>query len=114
MGFFRFLPSSLNFGSVLYSCDIEILYTSIPIELGIEVIDCWIKRKRSLIPQCFTKQFIIDSIKFILKNDNFLFDSKIFNHVFGTVMATKCAPPYACLTIGSQEENKLFTQELRK
>ena len=60
------------------------------------------------------KKFIIDSIKFILKNSNFLFDSKIINQVFGTAMRTKCAPPYACLTIGYQEETKLFTQELPK
>ena len=29
-------------------------------------------------------------------------------------MGTKCAPPYACLTIGYQEETELFTQELPK
>ena len=29
-------------------------------------------------------------------------------------MGTKCAPPYACLTIGHQEETKLFTIELPK
>ena len=114
LGFFRFLPSSLNFDTVLYSCDIEILYTSIPIELGIGAIDHWIKRKRNLIPEPFTKKFITGSIKFVLKNDNFLFDSKMFNQVFGTVMVTKCAPPYACFTIGYQEETKRFTQELRK
>ena len=98
--FLRFLPSSLNFDSVLYSCDIASYYTSIPIDLGIEAINYWIKRKRSLIPERFTKEFIIDSIKFILKNNNFLFDSKMFNQVFGRAMGTKCTPPYACLTTG--------------
>ena len=33
---------------------------------------------------------------------------------FGTAMRTKCAPLYACLTIGYQKETKLFTQELPK
>ena len=46
-----------------------------------------------------------------LKN-NFLFGSKIFNQIFGTAIGTKCAPPYACLTIGYQDETKLFTQKL--
>ena len=55
---------------------------------------------RNLIPEQFMKEFIIDSIKFILKNNNFLFDSKMFNQVFGRAMGTKCTPPYACLTIG--------------
>ena len=34
--------------------------------------------------------------------------------VFGTAMETKCAPPYACLPIGYQEETRLFTQESTK
>ena len=29
-------------------------------------------------------------------------------------METKCAPPYACLTMEYQEESKLFTKELPK
>ena len=37
--FLRFLPSSLNFDSVLCSCDIESLYTSISTDLGIKAID---------------------------------------------------------------------------
>ena len=65
--FLRFLPSSLNFDSVLYSCDIENLYTSIPFDLGIEAIDYWITRKRNLIPEGVMKEFIIDSIKFCFK-----------------------------------------------
>ena len=98
----------------MYSCDIESLYTSIPTELGLETIEYWIMRKRNLIPQRFTKEFILESIEFILKNNNFSFDSKIFNQIFGTPMGTKCAPPYVCLTIGYQGDTKLFTQELPK
>ena len=71
-------------------------------------------RKRDLIPQRFTEEFILESIEFILKNNNFLLDSKMFNQIIGTAIDTKCAPPYACLPIGYQEETKLFTQELSK
>ena len=98
----------------MYSCDIESLYTSRPTEFGLEAIEYWIMRKRDLIPQRFTKEFILESIELILKNSNFLFDSKMFNQIIGTAMGRKCAPPYACPTIGYQEETKLFTQELRK
>ena len=76
LDFLQFLPSSLNFDSVLYSYNIESLYTSIPIDLDVKAIDYWITRKHKLIPEQFTKEFIIDSMKFILKNNNFLFDSK--------------------------------------
>ena len=65
--FLRFLPSSLNFDSVLYSCDIENLYTSIPFDRSIEAIDYLITRKRNLIPEGLMKEFIIDSIKFCFK-----------------------------------------------
>ena len=77
-----------------------------------EAIDYWVTRKRNLIPERFTKELIIDFIKFILKNNNSFFDFKMFNQVFGTAMGKKCAPPYACLTIGYQQQTKLFTQEL--
>ena len=50
----------------------------------------------------------------MLKNNNFLFDSKMFIQIFGTAKGTKGAPPYPCLTIGYQEEAKHFTQELPK
>ena len=73
----------------MYSCDIESLYTSTPTELGLEAIEYW-----------------------ILKNNNCLFVSKMFNQISGTAIDIKCAPPYACLTIGYQEEIKLFTQDL--
>ena len=35
-------------------------------ELGPEFIQNWIMRKRNLVPQRFTKEFILESIKFIL------------------------------------------------
>ena len=81
LGFLRFLPSSLNFDSVVYSWVIGSSYTSIPIDQGIEAIDYWITRKRNLILERFMKEFIIDSIRFILKNNKFIFYSKIFNEV---------------------------------
>ena len=56
---------------MLYLCDIESLYTSIPIDLSIEAIDYAIRRKYNLIPKQFTKESIIESIKFMLKNNNF-------------------------------------------
>ena len=63
----------------MYSCDIESLYTAIPTERGIQAIEYWIMRKGDLIPQRFIKEFILESTEFILKNNNFLFDSKMFS-----------------------------------
>ena len=66
--FIQFLPRSLTFDSNMYFCDIESLYTSVPTELGREAIEYWIMKKQDLIPQRFTKEFILESIEFIFKN----------------------------------------------
>ena len=50
----RFLPSQIDFDCNLYTCDIVSLYTSIPIELGLEAIEYWITKKRDLIPPRFS------------------------------------------------------------
>ena len=63
------------------------LYTLIPTELGLEGIEYWIMRKRGLIPQHFTKKFILISIEFLLKNNNFSFDFKMFDQIFGKLWA---------------------------
>ena len=98
----------------MYSCDITSLYTSIPTELGIEAINYLLEKKRDLIAERFTNNFITESLKFILTNNNVLFDEHMYLQLLGTAMGTKCAPPYACLTIGYLEETKLFTHKLPK
>ena len=72
-------------------CIISSLCISTPTELGIEAIDYWFHRKRELISQRFTNDFIIESIKFLLKN-NVLFYDHMYLYLLGTAMGTKCAP----------------------
>ena len=67
-----------------------------------------------MIAERFTNNFVTESLKFILTKNNVLFDEHMYLQLLGTAMGTKCAPPYACLTIGYLEETKLFTQELPK
>ena len=112
--FLRKLPTKIPFDCTMYSCDISSLYTSIPTELGLEAITYWLQKRHELIPQRFTNSFIIKSLEFILKNNNVLFDDHMYLQMLGTAMGTKCAPPYACLTIGYLEETKLFREELPK
>ena len=38
----------------------------------------------------------------------------MYLQLLGTAMGTKCAHPYACLTVGYLEETTLFTNELPK
>ena len=106
--FLRKLPTKIPFDSTMYSCDISSLYILIPTELGVEAISYWLHKKRELIPQRFTNDFIIESLKLILQNNNVLFDDHMHLQLFGTVMGTKCAPPYACLTVGYLEETNFL------
>ena len=79
------------------------------LKLGTDAVSYWLHQRRESIPQQFTNDFIIESLKFALKNNNVLFDDHMYLQLPGTAMGTKCAPPYACLTAGYLEETKLFT-----
>ena len=107
--FLKQLPHTMDFNNTtLYSVDITSLYTSIPHDLGIDAIRYWITKYRHLIPQRFTEAFIIESLSFVLKNNNFKFDGNYYKQESGTAMGTVAAPTYACLVIGYLEEIKLF------
>ena len=113
--FLRLLPSTMNFKkTIIYSVDIESLYTSISHDLGIEAIIYWIDKLSHVIPTRFTKEFIIESLLFVLKNNNFIFEGKYYKQENGTAMGTNVAPPYAILTIAYLEEAKLFPHTLPK
>ena len=47
--FIKQLPTTLNYEATLYSRDIESLYTSIPIDLGLGAISFWLSNKSNLI-----------------------------------------------------------------
>ena len=106
------LPSHVDGAFNLFSCDVTSLYTSITHELGIEAINYWLNKRRDLIKTRFNNAFIIESLEFILKNNNFLFNNIMYNQRVGTAMGHIFAPPYACLVIGYLEEDKLFKDEL--
>ena len=108
--FLRKLPRNVDFDCELHSVDIVSLYTSIPHELGIEAISYYFDKHRSKIPNRFAKKFVLESLLFVLENNNFLFDGILYHQRTGTAMGTKCAPPYACLSVGYLEETKLEPQ----
>ena len=77
--FLRNLPSYADYPSVLDSCDIVSLYTSIPNDLGLEALSYLIEKKGSFIPECFTKAFILEEASFVLWKNNFQFDIICFS-----------------------------------
>ena len=108
------IPRKLNGKYKLFGCDIKSLYTSIPHELGLKAIKYWISKRRNLIDARFTDSFILESVEFLLKNNNCSFGQQIFNQIQGTAMGASFAAFYACLTIGFLEETKLYPALERK
>ena len=106
--YLRKIPRNLNGKYKLFGCDIQSLYTSIPHELGLEAMEYWLNRRRDLVQDRFTNEFILEAIEFLLKNNNCLFNGEMYNQITGTAMGASFAAFYACLTIGYLEETKLY------
>ena len=101
--FLSYIPNTVDENAILVSFDVTRLYTNISHELGLEAIKFWLEKHPNLIHKRFTKNFIIEGIKTILENNNFMFDGCSYNQVRGAAMGTKFAPTYATL------EEKLYT-----
>ena len=106
--FLRKFPGNIAYKANILCCDITSLYTSIPLDLGVKALEFWFEKLSRLIPERFTKSFILDFSVFVLSNNYFEFDDKIYHQVVGTAMGTTFAPPYACLVVGFLEETLLF------
>ena len=106
--FLNNLPDTIPKDTILTSFDIEALYSNIPHKLGLEAIKYWIEKYPYTLNSRFSKEFILDGIKFILENNIFCFNDTFYRQEKGTGMGTKFAPVYATLTIGYLEE-KLYT-----
>ena len=52
-------------------------------------------------------------VEFVLKNNLFEFNNKVFQQISGTAIGTKFAPPYACIYTDKVEQASLETQELQ-
>ena len=95
--------------SLLVTCDVVSLYTSIPHSLDMESITFWLNESPDSLPGRFDHAFILKSIDFILRNNYFSFEDNWYLQISGTAMGTKMAPTYASLVMGYLEL-KMYTQ----
>ena len=51
--------------------------------------------------------------EFVLKNNLFEFNSKVFQQISGTAIGNKLALPYACICMDRVEQDFLEPQELQ-
>ena len=103
--FLRKLPKTASNNTLLASFDVESLYSNINHELGLEAIRFWIRKYPNTLPERFSEDFILKSMKFILENNTFLFNNTPYRQIRGTAMGTKVAPVYATLTIAYLEQS---------
>ena len=107
--FLNYIPKTVPSNTLLVSFDVVNLLTNITHELGIEAINSWLSKYPYLIHKRFSKEFILESIKTILENNNFFFNETMYTQVRGTAMGTKFAPTYATLVLAYLEE-KLYSE----
>ena len=68
--------------TILRTFDVVELYSEIAHEYGLEAIEYWLdKFSESLHPR-FLKEFVLESVKFLLENNNLNFDNEYFSTYF--------------------------------
>ena len=84
------------------SFDVVELYSNIPHGYHLEAIQYWLdldEFPESLHPR-FSKEFFLESAKFILENNNLNFNNEYFNQIKGVAMGAILSSTYADLTKG--------------
>ena len=102
--FLKYIPENVPQNTLIVSFDVVSLYTNISHELGLNAINNWLKKYPNLIHKRFSKEFILESIKTILENNQFYFNDVMLNQVKGTAMGTKFSHTYATLVLAYLEE----------
>ena len=77
------------------------LYSNILHEYGLQTIEYWLDKFPKSLHSGFSKDFVLESAKFTLENNNLKSDKSYFNEIKGTGIATIFDPTYANLTLGS-------------
>ena len=98
--FLKKCKRNLTENSKLVSFDVTSLYINIPHELELKAIEYWLGEYPESIHYRFNKSFILEALKLVLKNNNFVFNKEFFHQIAGTAMGTIVPPTYATLVMG--------------
>ena len=79
--------------------DLTRVSTNLPHNLGLKTIEYWLDKNPESIYFRFNKFFILEALKLVLKNNDFVFTEEIFHRIAGTATSTIVAPTYATLVI---------------
>lgn len=86
--------------------DVAALYSNIPHEKGISAIRNYLASDDRM-PE-HQKSFILESIRFILKHNIFVFNKQLYLQTNGTTMGTRFAPSFAKLYMGEFEKDHMI------
>ena len=90
--------------------DVVDFYPSIPHKAGLSALkEALENRSVKKIPT----ENLIKMAEFVLKNNLFEFNNKVFQPISGTAIGTNFAPSYACIYMDRVEQDFLETQELQ-
>ena len=92
----------------LISLDVKSMYESLEQNLGIPALIYYLQKYKSLLPTRITEKFVVESMKFILENNNGYFNGDFYKQVTGTATGIKPAPRYADLAMGFLEINLFY------
>ena len=71
------------------------MFTNIPHAYGLEALSDWIDKHPGNVHDRFSKQFVLESARLILENNNYKFNGDFFVQISSTAMGTIFAPTYA-------------------
>ena len=95
--------STLLENAILVTADVVGLYPSIPHQPGLSALK---EALESRSVKKISTENLIKMAKFVLKNNFFDCNSKVFQQISGTTIGTKFDPPYACIDM--IELSKIF------
>ena len=86
--------------TILATFEVISLYTNILHAYELEALSYWIDKHPGSLHKRFSKQFVLESARLILENNNCKFSDEIFVQINSTAMGIIFAPTYAILSTG--------------
>lgn len=87
--------------------DVSILYSNINHELGLQCIQYYLEKDSKIPPP--QRTFLLEALRFILQNNFFHYNKKIYHQRCGTAMGTQIAPAYENLFMGRSEDMHILS-----
>ena len=97
-------------GAILVTADMVRLYPSITHDEGLKVLQ---KQYDKFNDKTASTGDTIKMSKFVLKNNLLEFNSNFYKQISETAIATKFAPPYACIFMDYTETEFLKSQQIK-